>query len=209
MSCAARSSSWVRASAASRRCCSACSRRRALVGCSLVGSFFQVRHDDAESGYRYFFRISRLVQAVLDMREAEHPLVVGMTCGALEENAANNRDALASALRRDATLTLHEVADLHNYTAWRDSLDPCLTDVLRRVWSTHGCGGDPGGRVGSHGDHLGATAGAGSGRDAPRSCGTAPGDDRCCSSRRRPARPVTPSTTACWMPCTGSSRPAG
>ena len=56
------------------------------------GSFFQVRHDDSESSYRYFGRISRLVQTVLDMRHAEHPLVVGMSCGALEENAANNRD---------------------------------------------------------------------------------------------------------------------
>ena len=101
---------------------------------SQSGSFFQVRHDDAESGYRYFGRISRLVQSVLDMRHAEHPLVVGMTCGALEENVANNRD-MATALRRAGhDVTLREVADLHNYTAWRDALDPTLTDVLRRVW---------------------------------------------------------------------------
>ena len=135
MPCAARSSSWVRASAASRRrCCSACSAPRVGGVFAQSRSFFRVRHDDAESGYRCFFRISRLVQAVLDMREAEHPLVVGMTCGALEENA-NNRD-MASALRRAGhDVTLHEVADLHNYTAWRDSLDPCLTDVLRRVWA--------------------------------------------------------------------------
>ena len=101
---------------------------------SQSGSFFQVRHDDAESGYRYFGRISRLVQSVLDMRHAEHPLVVGMTCGALEENVANNRD-MATALRRAGhDVTLREVADLHNYTAWRDALDPTLTDLLRRVW---------------------------------------------------------------------------
>ena len=25
--------------------------------------------------------------------------------------------------------------DLHNYTSWRDSLDPALTDLLRRVWA--------------------------------------------------------------------------
>ena len=104
---------------------------------SQSGSFFQVRHDDSESGYRYFGRISRLVQTVLDMRHADHPLVVGMTCGALEENVANNRD-MASALRRAGhDVTLREVEDLHNYTAWRDSLDPTLTDVLRRVWG-HG-----------------------------------------------------------------------
>ena len=101
---------------------------------SQSGSFFQVRHDDSESGYRYFGRISRLVQAVLDMRHAEHPLTVGMSCGALEENAANNRD-MATALRRAGhDVTLREVPDLHNYTAWRDALDPGLTDVLHRVW---------------------------------------------------------------------------
>ena len=98
------------------------------------GSFFQVRHDDSERGYRYFGRISRLVQSVLDMRHADNPLVVGMTCGALEENARNNRD-MASALRRAGhDVTLREVDDLHNYTAWRDALDPGLTDVLRAVW---------------------------------------------------------------------------
>jgi len=99
------------------------------------GSFFQVRHDDSESGYRYFGRISRLVQTVLDMRHAEHPLVVGMSCGALEENVANNRDMAAALRRAGHDVTLREVADLHNYAAWRDALDPGLTDVLRRVWA--------------------------------------------------------------------------
>ena len=102
---------------------------------SQSGSFFQVRHDDSESGYRYFGRISRLVQSVLDMRHAEHPLVVGMSCGALEENAANNRDMAAALRRAGHDVTLREVADLHNYTAWRDVLDPGLTDVLQRTWA--------------------------------------------------------------------------
>jgi len=31
--------------------------------------------------------------------------------------------------------TLHEVADVHNYTAWRDSFDPHLTRMLRRMRS--------------------------------------------------------------------------
>ena len=69
---------------------------------SQSGSFFQVRHDDSESGYRYFGRISRLVQSVLDTRHAEHPLSVGMSCGTLEENVANNRE-MAAALARPGT----------------------------------------------------------------------------------------------------------
>ena len=135
MPCAGRSSWWGPASAASPRCCSACSAAPRVGGVySQSGSFFQVRHDDSESGYRYFGRISRLVQSVLDMRHAEHPLVVGMSCGALEENAANNRDMAAALRRAGHDVTLREVPDLHNYTAWRDALDPGLTDVLRRVW---------------------------------------------------------------------------
>lgn len=98
------------------------------------GSFFQVRHDGSESTFPYFDRISRAVQQVLDTRDPQHHLVVGMTCGALEENAANNRD-MASALRRAGhEVSYREVADLHNYTAWRDSLDPALTEVLRTTW---------------------------------------------------------------------------
>jgi enterochelin esterase family protein len=102
------------------------------------GSFFRVRHDDDESGFRYFGRISRTVEAVLDARHTEHPLHVAMTCGALEGNLSNNED-MASALRRAG----HEVAfsrvpDLHSYTAWRDALDPALTDLLRKCWGTTG-----------------------------------------------------------------------
>ncbi|QIM20323.1 hypothetical protein G7075_02820 [Phycicoccus sp. HDW14] len=75
------------------------------------------------------------------MREAEHPLVVGMTCGALEENAANNRDMANALGRAGHDVRYREVADLHNYTAWRDALDPTLTDVLRTVWSSEGASG--------------------------------------------------------------------
>lgn len=101
---------------------------------SQSGSFFQVRHDGAESDYRYFGRISRLVQSVLDTRHTEHPITVGMTCGGLEENVANNRDMAAALSRAGHDVRYREVADLHNYTAWRDALDPGLTEVLQTVW---------------------------------------------------------------------------
>jgi enterochelin esterase-like enzyme len=102
---------------------------------SQSGSFFQVRHDESESDFPYFDRISRVVQQILDTRHADHHLVVGMTCGALEENVANNRDMAAALRRAGHEVTYREVADLHNYTAWRDALDPGLTEVLRTSWS--------------------------------------------------------------------------
>jgi hypothetical protein len=30
-------------------------------------------------------------------------------------------------------VALHELSDVHNYTAWRDSFDPYLTRLLRMV----------------------------------------------------------------------------
>jgi len=101
---------------------------------SQSGSFFQHRHDGKESSYKYFDRISRRVEEIMDMRSVARPLRIGLTCGALEENAANNRDIAAALRRAGHDVTHTEVADLHNYTAWRDALDPHLTEVLRDVW---------------------------------------------------------------------------
>jgi enterochelin esterase family protein len=102
------------------------------------GSFFQVRHDDDESGFRYFGRISRTVAAVLDARHTDHPLHVAMTCGALEGNLSNNEDMVAALRRAGHEVSFTTVPDLHNYTAWRDSLDPALTVLLRKCWGTTG-----------------------------------------------------------------------
>ena len=58
---------------------------------------------------------------------------VVLTCGVIEENAGNNR-LMAQALRAQGyPVTLHEVADMHNYTAWRDAFDPHLTRLLRQM----------------------------------------------------------------------------
>ena len=43
---------------------------------------------------------------------------------------------MAAALAAQGHLVSHaEVPDLHNFTAWRDALDPHLTDVLLDVWN--------------------------------------------------------------------------
>jgi enterochelin esterase-like enzyme len=108
---------------------------------SQSGSFFQVRHDDRHDSvatFPYYWRIAQRVQEILDMRRTERPLRIGLTCGALEENAPNNA-SMASALARAGHRVDHvELPDLHNYTAWRDALDPHLTDVLRDCWHATG-----------------------------------------------------------------------
>ncbi len=106
---------------------------------SQSGSFFQPAHDQQERGYDGYGPICAAVGEVLaGTRGSRPPLTVAMTCGALEENAANNRD-MAAALRRSGhRVTLHEVRDLHSYTAWRDGLDPALTSLLRDCWAAPG-----------------------------------------------------------------------
>jgi hypothetical protein len=71
---------------------------------------------------------------VLHGGTAATPIPITLTCGAPEENLANNR-ALASALRRQGhAVTLHVNRDAHNHVGWRDTLDPHLVDLLARAW---------------------------------------------------------------------------
>lgn len=97
-------------------------------------SFFVPRFDRHESEFPRYARIARFVRAVLRAATFAEPVPVAMTCGAEEENIYNNR-LMASALAAQAyDADLAEVADLHNYTAWRDALDPSLTRLLARLW---------------------------------------------------------------------------
>lgn len=125
---------------------------------SQSGSFFNPAHDGQESGFGPFARISAAVADVLQDAAygglGEHvptagagtgvgsrtrPLLrIAMTCGALEENAANNRDIAAALRRAGHPVTLREIRDLHNYTAWRDALDPTLTSLLQDCWDAPG-----------------------------------------------------------------------
>ena len=96
------------------------------------GSFFVPRFDRHESGFPRYGRIVRFVarRAARARRAASRSRSL-MTCGAEEENVHNNR-LMASALAAQGyAAELHEVPDLHNYTGWRDALDPHLTRLLR------------------------------------------------------------------------------
>ncbi|HYI18158.1 MAG TPA: alpha/beta hydrolase-fold protein [Solirubrobacteraceae bacterium] len=98
------------------------------------GSFFRLRWDRQESGFPRFRRISRFVGQVLHAGPAVTPIPITVTCGAPEENLANNR-AVATALRRQGhAVTLHVNRDGHNYVGWRDTLDPHLVELLARAW---------------------------------------------------------------------------
>jgi enterochelin esterase family protein len=70
------------------------------------------------------------------LREPDGPAIPAvLTCGAVEENLANNRDMAETLRRQGYPVTFVEVPDAHNWTGWRDALDPHLTSLIQRVFS--------------------------------------------------------------------------
>jgi enterochelin esterase family protein len=93
----------------------------------------RLRFDDHERRFPYYRRIVAFVAGVHAGRLPARRVPAVLTCGVIEENAGNNR-LMAQTLRAHGyPVTLHEVADMHNYTAWRDAFDPHLTRLLRQM----------------------------------------------------------------------------
>jgi enterochelin esterase-like enzyme len=95
------------------------------------GSFFVPRSDGHERRFPYYRRIVSFVSGVNRGRLPGRPIPVALTCGVIEENVENNRLTAAALQAHGYPASLHEVPDMHNYTAWRDAFDPYLT---RLVW---------------------------------------------------------------------------
>jgi len=97
------------------------------------GSFFRPRSDRHETWFRRYLRIARFVGRV--RRAPDGPAVpTMMTCGTCEQNIYNNRDMAEVLARQGYPVELHEVPDAHNFTGWRDALDPYLTNLLHHIW---------------------------------------------------------------------------
>ena len=97
------------------------------------GSFFCPRFDARERRYPYYQRVVRFVAGAQAGGRPDRRVPVVLTCGAIEENVANNR-LMTQALRaRGYPAELREVPDMHNYTAWRDAFHPHLTRLLGQV----------------------------------------------------------------------------
>ena len=99
------------------------------------GSYFRQRYDKQESGFARFGRISRFMGRVLTAEEWAHPIPVTMTCGTVEENLKNNRATTAALARQGYDIHLVENRDAHNWVGWRDTFDPHLIELLRKVWA--------------------------------------------------------------------------
>ena len=97
------------------------------------GSFFRQRWDKVESSFPRYRRITRFVGTVLRGDDSVRPIPVLLSCGTAEENLANNRAVAEALAARGYDAHLVEVRDAHNWTCWRDGLDPALTDLLGKV----------------------------------------------------------------------------
>ena len=98
------------------------------------GSFFTPRFDAHESRFPRYQRIVRFVRETLRQGPHPDPVPVALTCGSAEENVHNNRLMARALSTQGYPAVLHEVPDMHNYTAWRDALEPHLTALLARTW---------------------------------------------------------------------------
>jgi enterochelin esterase-like enzyme len=97
------------------------------------GSFFTPATDSQERRFPHYRRIVAFTARVHDGGLPDEPVLVALTCGAIEENIACNRLMAATLAARGYPAQLREVPDLHNYTAWRDAFDPALTRLLCAV----------------------------------------------------------------------------
>ncbi len=90
---------------------------------------------DSEQRFPYYREIVGFVTEVHDGGLPPRPVPAVFTCGMIEENIENNRLMIKTLQGHGYPAALHEVPDMHNYTAWRDAFDPWLTELLGQVRS--------------------------------------------------------------------------
>ncbi len=101
----------------------------------LSGSFFTPELDGQESGFEHWRPIVDFVAGVHGAAEPPSRPVVAMGWGTVEENRHNNAHLAARLVQLGLPVRTATVRDGHNFTCWRDLLDPLLPDLLTTVWS--------------------------------------------------------------------------
>ncbi|MEV6411401.1 alpha/beta hydrolase-fold protein [Kribbella sp. NPDC051718] len=99
------------------------------------GSFFTLDTDPQESRFEYYAEVTEFVHEVLEATAFPSNPAISMTAGTPEENVHNNRVMAARLAKLGLQVAFDETPDMHNFTAWRDVLDPCLTELLNRIWA--------------------------------------------------------------------------
>ena len=103
----------------------------------LSGSFFTPELDGQESGFEFWDRLVGFVDTV-----RSGPAPTGLATGGIalgwgtaEENRHNNALMADRLTELGLSVTTAQVRDGHNYTCWRDLLDPLLPGLLARAWN--------------------------------------------------------------------------
>lgn len=99
------------------------------------GSYFRPETDAQESGFSRFPAIVRFVASVHRGPRPTRPVPTVVTCGADEENLANNRRMVRVLLRLGYRVRFVVVPGGHDYTSWRAAFDPHLPDLLRAAFA--------------------------------------------------------------------------
>lgn len=110
---------------------------------SQSGSFFQPISDDHEHGFAYYDRVVRFTAELHNNPAALQDTRLVMTCGTGEENLINNRSLVRSMRNARVPVRFITNPDGHNYTGWRDCLDPVLGDLLRACWTCDDTASEP------------------------------------------------------------------
>ncbi len=98
------------------------------------GSYFRPETDPQESGFDQFPAIVRFVASVHRGPRPTRPVPTVVTCGADEENLANNRRMVRVLLRLGYRVRFVVVPGGHDYPSWRSAFDPHLPDLLRAAF---------------------------------------------------------------------------
>jgi enterochelin esterase-like enzyme len=94
------------------------------------GSYFRPETDPQESGFSEFPAIVRFVASVRRGNRPTRPVPSVVTCGADEENLANNRRMVRVLRRLGYPVRFAVVAGGHDYTCWRAAFDPHLPHLV-------------------------------------------------------------------------------
>jgi enterochelin esterase family protein len=101
------------------------------------GSFFTPQLDPQETDFSGFAAVTSFVADVHAAHDDPHPVPCVLTCGAVEENLANNQLMAETLGRLGYGARLVTVHDAHNYTAWRDALHPHLAELVTAAAGAH------------------------------------------------------------------------
>jgi enterochelin esterase family protein len=100
-------------------------------------SFFTAQLDPQEAEFSGFAPVTEFVAGLHAADGDPAPVPTVITCGTVEENLANNELMASTLTRLGYSVRFVTVRDAHNYTAWRDALDPHLTRLVTAVVGAH------------------------------------------------------------------------